>query len=469
MNRTASHPTPSPRILASYRFPWILLLLFLVGSIDRALAAEARLIVASPHNEAIRHEFGQGFMAWHQKSFGQQVRVEWRDLGGSSDILRFVQSEFAAKPDGIGLDIFFGGGPEPYLILSERGLLVEFTPATEILSGIPQQTQGIEVYETRHRWYGAALSSFGILQNLQVQKRMKLPMALKWEDLGAPNLTGWVAAGDPRNSGTMNNMYEAFLQAGGWENGWRLLTRIAGNVKHFDRISTTTAKEVTLGEVAYGFAIDFYGFTQVAAAGRERVTFSLPQDFTSVSPDGIGILKGAPNLETARRFIEFVLGEPGQKLWFLPRGHPEGPQKFSIERMSVRPDFYERYKGISNIEFSPFELKQGFRYDARKAKARRDVVAGLFGATLVDVHAELKKAWERVRARGMREEDLQAFGRMPVDEAEALKIASGPWRDPRTRNRLRNEWQKWAAEKYQGLATLPLEKVERSESPSGLK
>ena len=232
-------------------------MLFLRCVLSLVWGAESRLIITSPHNEAIRHEFGRAFSQWHQQKFGEAVKVEWRDLGGSSDILRFVQSEFAAKPDGIGLDIFFGGGSEPFLILAERNLLFEYALPDEILSGIPQQIQGIEVYDGRHRWYGAALSSFGILQNIQVQHRMKLPMSTRWRDLGEPGLAGWVAAGDPRNSGTMNNMYEAFLQADGWEGGWNLLTRIAGNVKHFDRLSTTTAKEVTLGEVAYGFAIDF--------------------------------------------------------------------------------------------------------------------------------------------------------------------------------------------------------------------
>jgi len=110
---------------------------------------------------------------------------------------------------------------------------------------------------------------------------------------------------------------------------------------------------LTLGETAYAFSIDFYGFAQVAIAGRTNLMFVLPQDFTAVNPDGIAILKGAPHLAAAQAFIDFVLSEEGQRLWFLPRGHPDGPKQFSIERMSVRPDFYKRYHGISNIEFSP--------------------------------------------------------------------------------------------------------------------
>src|SRR4029077_20534759 len=104
---------------------------------------------------------------------------------------------------------------------------------------------------------------------------------------------------------------------------------------------------------------------------------------------------------TAQRFVDFVLGEAGQRLWFLPRGHPEGPRQFSIERMSIRPDFYRRYKGVSNIEFSPFDLKQSFVYDSKLGRDRREVLAALVGALLVDTHAELQAAWRAVIARGL--------------------------------------------------------------------
>ena len=414
-------------------------------------AGNNRVVIISPHNEAIRYEFARGFDHWHRRGFGEGVTVDWRDLGGTADALRFVQSEFATKPDGIGIDIFFGGGSEPFLMLAEKKLALPYEPPREILSGVPQSFNGIEVYDAGHAWYGAALSSFGILQNRVVQQRMKLPFVTRWEQLAQPTLRGWIGVGDPRNSGTMNNMFESFLQAYGWDRGWQLLTEIAGNARKFDRISSTTAKDVTLGETACAFAIDFYAFTQIAVAGRSNMTFALPQDFTAISPDGIAILRGASHLVAAQRFIDFVLGEAGQKLWFLPRGHPEGPQKYSIERMSVRPEFYRRYRDVSNIEFSPFELKQNFIYNAKLSRARREVVAALAGALLVDTLPELQEAWRCVLRRGASVADLAELGRMPFTEGEALQLSAGPWKDPVVRNQKKIEWQTWARRKYKRL------------------
>ena len=416
-----------------------------------AQGAEARVVIITPHTEAIRTEFARGFARWHEEKFHEPARVDWRDVGGTSDALKFVQSEFKNKPDGIGIDCFFGGGLEPFLVLSEKEFSERYEPPRKLMEGIPQSVNGIEIYDRNYTWFGAVLSSFGILQNTRLERMLNLPLAARWEDLADPRLRGWVGAGDPRNSGTMNVMFESFLQAYGWERAWQVLTEIGGNVRKFDRISSSTAKDVTLGETAYGFAIDFYALSQVGTAGKTNVTFVLPQDFTAMNPDGLCILKGAPNAETARRFVDFVLSEGGQKLWFFQRGQPGGPQHFSIDRMSIRPDFYKRYRNESNIEFSPFDLKQKFIYDSKLGGQRREVVAALVGALLVDTHSELQAAWRTVIRRGLRAEDLKELGRMPITETEALQLAQTDWKKPATRNQKKIEWQRWAMEKYRRL------------------
>lgn len=432
----------------------LLMLVWLGGGLvvpSLLAGAEAHITVITPHLESIRTEIQCGFSQWHQRRFGQPATVEWRDLGGTADALKFVQSEFTRKPEGIGIDCFFGGGLEPFLVLSDRKLAQHYRPPEEIMAGIPRELNGIELYDRQGAWYGVVLSSFGILQNTRVQRLASLPLATRWEELTNAQLCGWIGVGDPRNSGTMNVMFEAFLQAYGWERGWQILTQVGGNARKFDRISSTTAKDVTLGETAYGFAIDFYGFAQVAAGGRSNLSFVLPQDFTAINPDGICLLKGAPNLTLAQRFVDFVLSEDGQKLWFLPKGHAEGPQQYSIERMSIRPDFYRRYRGVSNIEFSPFDLKQKFVYDSKLGRDRREVVAALVGALLVDTHAELQRAWREIIKRGLRAEDLRELGHVPITEAEGLKLAATTWKDPAARNQKKIEWQQWALAKYRRL------------------
>ncbi len=429
-------------------------LFLLAGFLSGGLAASAaaRVVIISPHNEAIRNEFGAGFAMWHREKFGEEAVVEWRDVGGTTDALRFVQSEFAKKPGGIGIDMFFGGGPEPYLLLADKGFAAAYQPPDEILRGIPQNHGGVEIYDAKFKWFGAALSTFGILQNTKVQRMTGLPFATSWEDLADPRLYGSVGAGDPRKSGTMNTMFETLLQFYGWERGWSLLARIGGNVRRFDMFSSATAKDVTLGETTYGLAIDFYGFTQIAAAGKTNLAFTLPKDFIALNADGIAILQGAPNMGTARRFIDFTMGEPGQKLWFLQTGRPGGATKEAIDRMCVRPDFYERFRDESNIQYSPFAVTNTFGYDSKLARERRDVVAALIGALLVDTHPELRKAWKAAMPLKGDGDQWKPLGTVPITEAEALRLAKNEWKEPAVRNRLKIQWQTWAQEKYKRIA-----------------
>ena len=168
----------SAKSLALFR---ALLLCLLASPVS--VLAENRLVIISPHNEAIRTEFARGFSDWLVKQFAEPVTIDWREVGGTADCVRFVQSEFATKPDGIGIDCFFGGGHEPYLVLADQKLSLRYTPPPEILSGIPQNINGVEIYDSGHTWYGVALSSFGILENRRVRHQIGLPMINRWEEL----------------------------------------------------------------------------------------------------------------------------------------------------------------------------------------------------------------------------------------------------------------------------------------------
>ena len=54
------------------------------------------LIAISPHNEAIRTEFAAAFSQWHAREYGVPVRIDWRSIGGTSEIMRYLESEYAA-------------------------------------------------------------------------------------------------------------------------------------------------------------------------------------------------------------------------------------------------------------------------------------------------------------------------------------------------------------------------------------
>ncbi|MCE9616236.1 MAG: ABC transporter substrate-binding protein [Lentisphaerae bacterium] len=54
------------------------------------------LVVVTPHTEATRYEFARAFAAWHRARYGQGVRVDWRVIGGTTEIMRYLEAEYVA-------------------------------------------------------------------------------------------------------------------------------------------------------------------------------------------------------------------------------------------------------------------------------------------------------------------------------------------------------------------------------------
>ena len=81
-----------------------------ISTVQPAFAAD-RLVLISPHADEIQIEFEAGFKRAYRADTGRKVDVEWLDIGGgTSSILRYIKSEFGRSPEGMGIDLFFGGG-----------------------------------------------------------------------------------------------------------------------------------------------------------------------------------------------------------------------------------------------------------------------------------------------------------------------------------------------------------------------
>jgi len=424
--------------------------------LDRSLAAaQDRLVLLSPHWKGIEEEFERAFTAHYQRETGRTVALEWLDVGGTSEVLRFIRSEFSNKPQGIGIDIFFGGGLEPYLALKKDKLLRPYPLPQELLKNIPQQLGGVPLYDPDYTWYSATLAGFGILYNKAVLNLVKLPTITTWEGLASPPAFGWVGSSDPRKSGSVHMMYEIILQAYGWEKGWRIITGMGANTRNFTNSATQIPKDVTIGEVAYGLAIDFYAWAQVNEVGADKIGFVMPENLTIINPDGIGILNGAPNPSVAEAFVRFVMSPAGQKLWLLAKGAPGGPEKYQLNRFSVLPSFYDDFSEHTAVKLNPFSWRSNFAFDERLSSERYGIVNDLVGVMVIDSKDLLTQAWKRGLQLGLPKEEWEKLTAMPISSAEALDLARSRWSDPAFRNQKLNEWSQFAHEKYGRLTKRP--------------
>jgi ABC-type Fe3+ transport system substrate-binding protein len=355
---------------------------------------------------------------------------------------------FLESSVGIGVDLLFGGGSYDFQQFADGGYLVAGDPGHQTGPAslirrhpdwfndavIPERVGGEPFRDREARWVGVVLASFGIVYNRDVLQRLGVrPELSGWQDLANPNLIRQVALSDPTKSGSVAKAFELIVQEQmhravaqstasatqgvreGWEEGLRLIRRIAGNARYFTDSASKIPLEVSRGDAGAGMAIDAYGRATAEFVrrpdGTSRVGFVAPRSGTSLSVDAIGLLRGAPDPELATAFIEFVLSMPGQQLWAYRAGVPGGPVDHALRRLPVRKDFYteERRSLMADPDEQPYA-------DAGRLDYRPDWTGPLFGVLrflirtmCVDTHEELKDAWQTLKRREFPPDALAVF------------------------------------------------------------
>lgn len=238
---------------------------FVLRPRERTAAAEQTLVVVTPHNEAIRHEFGAAFARAYRERTGTTVRIDWRVIGGASETVRYLRAGYGAAferhwraklgrewdgtlaaaaldggivPDdtpaddtaaqaarraflasevGVGVDVFFGGGNYEHARGARAGWLVDaglrrrhpewFTEAV-----LPTSWSGEELQDPEGRWYGTVLSAFGLVANRDSLARLGVAEISRWRDLTRPELLGEVALADPTRSASVAAAFEMIVQ-----------------------------------------------------------------------------------------------------------------------------------------------------------------------------------------------------------------------------------------------------------------
>ena len=427
-------------------------LLAICGDCSRSYDEE--LVIISPHSPEIRREFSIGFSQWYYKQTQKTVGIKWLDVGGTGEAIEYIRSRNADKKQAGGVDIFFGGGNFPFVKLQQQGLLVPHTLPDSLAASIPAQINGVPIRGDSSLWYGAAISGFGIIYNKEIARLNRLALPHTWQDLAKPECFGWVVSGDPRYSGSIHMMYEILLQAYGWEKGWEIIARMGANIQTFTKGASTTAKAVSIGQAAFGLAIDFYAFIEIERYGRDRLGFVLPESETVVSADGIGILKNAPSPDVAHAFLDYVMGE-GQKLWILKTGEPGGPAENALCRFPVDSTLYEIDSDKLSVTTNPFKLKSALPYNASLGGRRWAILGDMIAAFIITPHEQLKRGWEKALRNGISHKQIRECLTIDIDENEALELAA-KWGDrdfALKRVRLMNEWTKRAKNRYEQLAS----------------
>ena len=248
-------------------------------------------------------------------------------------------------------------------------------------------------------WFGCALSSFGLIFNAELLAEAGVAVPAGWESLADPRLRGLVALVNPAQSASIASAMDTVLQREGWERGWRILRRAAANARSISASAPRAPIDVGQGDAALAMCIDFYGRAQqqaVADGGSPgRVGYLDPLGRTTVDPDPVALLRGAPHPQLARRFIEFVLSPEGQRLWQFAPGTQGGPRRHALRRIPVRRDLFLAEGDRFTDRVDPATLASDAGAQNPDVRA---FVAPMFVALALENRELLQRAWAAIAA-----------------------------------------------------------------------
>lgn len=385
----------------------VAMIVFSAGAL--AQIPSGKVTVLTSFSKDVTEPFKKAFEAANP---GAIVEVQNRNTNAGVKFLDETRS-------GNTVDIFWASAPDAFEVLKSRKLLQAYKPKA---TGIPEKVGAYPINDVDGFYSGFAASGYGIMWNERYVKANKLPEPKEWKDLAKAAYFDHVSIAAPSRSGTTHLTLETVLQGEGWDNGWRTIKEISGNLRSVTERSFGVPEAVNSGQVGFGIVIDFFAFS--AAASGFPVKFVYPS-VTTIVPANVAVVANAPNRSGAEAFVEFLLSPAGQEV-LLDKG---------IRRLPVRPDTYAKAPADYPNPFKDPSLGGKVTFDSMKSESRTAVVDTLYDQLVTFQLDDLKAAMKAIHgadaalakkesgeARAKLKQARDKIAEMPVTETQANSV-----------------------------------------------
>ncbi len=238
----------------------------------------------------------------YERTTGTKINVSMK---GSGEAL----AQLIAEKDNPKTDVWFGGTGDPHLQAAEQGLSLEYkSPSLSQLYPWAQQ----QAQQAGFKTVGIYSGPLGFGYNPELLAKKKLAVPKSWADLLKPEYKGDIQVANPGSSGTAYTMVATLVQLMGEDKAFDYLKGLHRNVSQYTRSGTGPIKAVARGEtaVSISFVHDGPG-EKMNGFPVETIT---PLEGTGAEIGSMSIIKGARNLEAAKKFYEWALTPAAQEM-----------------------------------------------------------------------------------------------------------------------------------------------------------
>ena len=229
-------------------------------------------------------------------------------------------------------DVWWGGTGDPHLQAAEEGLTQVYkSPLLKDLHPWAQKQAAQANYKT----VGIYLGGLGFGYNTDLLAKKGLPEPKCWKDLLKPAYKGEIQIANPNSSGTsyttLATMVQLFGEKGGfdWEKG------LHKNINQYTKSGSAPIKAAARGETTIGIVFLHDVVTQ-AIKGRP-IKAVAPCEGTGYEIGSMSIIKGARNLDSAKKWVDWALSPAAQKLMPKAKAY-QVPSNASVAPPPEAPD-----------------------------------------------------------------------------------------------------------------------------------
>lgn len=270
--------------------------------------------------------------------------------GGTGTLMKRIEAE-AQNPRG---DLFWSGGFGT--LGAYRAQLEPYTPKD--VAAIPAEFRGPD-----NLWMGTNVHVMVMMVN---ERQLKgAPAPATWSDLMQPQWKGKFAITDPSKSGTAYMLVYGLYKQFGTEG----LDKIAANAV-VTGSSGTTYKGVAAGEYAVGLTLE-YAAQEYVAGGQKEIKLVYPSEGSYLAPEGMFIIKGAKNVETARQLYEGLLSKEAQTAQLVKNFRRPSRSDIEVSKLTTLPELASiKIFPVDQLEAAADYEKVVAAWNAAVAKAR---------------------------------------------------------------------------------------------------
>jgi iron(III) transport system substrate-binding protein len=250
--------------------------------------AGSKLIVYTSMKESLIGQLREAFIKKHP-----DVDMDYQSAGAGKLMAKIAAERESGK---ILADVLWTSEVPDFYQLRQQGMLEKYI-SPEVKNTVNPLT------DFDGSFTPARIGTLGIAYNTRFIKEPPRT----WQDLFKPPFKGAYGIANPALSGTAYVSVAMLEKAFGWE----YFQKLKANGAKMGKGSGQVVDDTASGDLVASLAVDYITNDKIEKGAT--IALAYPPEVLAI-PSPVAMFKGSPNLDAARKFVDFLLSKPGQEI-----------------------------------------------------------------------------------------------------------------------------------------------------------